>query len=126
MTARVPNPAYPAKDGSALYGDKGLYARIENVAEQDGGKKLVEEFEIPIRSGKAWVVKKGEFSRDCVIAGPGEETPHSFDKPPRLSTLADLLGRTAMQAFHASWATSRGSKYLLTPQSSRKILGCKD
>jgi hypothetical protein len=58
MTARIPNPAY--KNDAVLYGDKELYARIGKVAE--GGldeKKLVEQFEIPIRSGKAWVVKKG-------------------------------------------------------------------
>jgi hypothetical protein len=62
MTARIPNPAY--KNDAILYGDKELYARIGKVAE--GGldeKKLVEEFEIPIRSGKAWVVKKGMFVR---------------------------------------------------------------
>jgi hypothetical protein len=59
MTARVPDPAYPAKDSTVLYGDKELYARIGKVSEQNGGKKLVESFEIPIRSGKAWVVKKG-------------------------------------------------------------------
>jgi hypothetical protein len=61
MTNRTPEPAYPAKDVAILYGDKELYARIGKVAEQDGGKELVESFEIPIRSGKAWVVKKGEL-----------------------------------------------------------------
>lgn len=60
MTARVPNPpAYPSSDSTVLFGDKDLYARIGKVAEQEGGKTLVEQFEIPIRSGKAWVVKKG-------------------------------------------------------------------
>jgi hypothetical protein len=59
MTNRIPEPAYPAKDVSILYGDEELYARIGKVAEHDGGKELVESFEIPIRSGKAWVVKKG-------------------------------------------------------------------
>jgi hypothetical protein len=61
MTTRVPNPAYPAKDSVVLYGDKDLYARIGKVVGQDGGKELIEKFEIPIRSGKAWVVKKGNF-----------------------------------------------------------------
>jgi uncharacterized protein len=58
MTARIPNPAY--RNDAVLYGDKELYTRIRKVAE--GGldeKKLVEQFEIPIRSGKAWIVKKG-------------------------------------------------------------------
>lgn len=61
MAARVPDPAYPAKDSAVLYGDKELYARIGKVAEGKGGKELVESFEIPIRSGKAWVVKKGRL-----------------------------------------------------------------
>ena len=59
MTNRVPNPAYPAKDNAVLYGDEDLYARIAKTAEQEGARRLVEEFEIPIRSGRAWVVKKG-------------------------------------------------------------------
>lgn len=57
MATRIPTPAYTAN--SILYGDKQLYAKIGEIAEQDGGKELVEKFEIPIRSGKAWVVKKG-------------------------------------------------------------------
>jgi hypothetical protein len=59
MTTRVPNPAYPAKSSAVLYGDKVLYGKLGIIAEQDGGKQLIEEFEIPIRSGKAWVVEKG-------------------------------------------------------------------
>jgi hypothetical protein len=61
MTTRIPQPAYPAKDSKVLYGDKELYQRLGEIAEKEGGKTLVEEFEIPIRSGKAWVVKKGEY-----------------------------------------------------------------
>lgn len=61
MAARVPDPAYPAKDSAVLYGEKELYARIGKVAAGKGGKELVESFEIPIRSGKAWVVKKGRL-----------------------------------------------------------------
>lgn len=61
MTTRNPKPAYPAKDSTILYGDKELYAKLGKIAEEDGAKELVEEFEIPIRSGKAWVVKKGRF-----------------------------------------------------------------
>ena len=64
MAARVPNPpAYPSADSTVLFGDKELYARIGKVAEQEGGKSLIEKFEIPIRSGKAWVVKKGLYPK---------------------------------------------------------------
>ena len=59
MTTRKPTPAY--QDTGVLYGDKELYARIGKIAEAEGGKTLIEDFEIPIRSGKAWVVKKGMF-----------------------------------------------------------------
>jgi hypothetical protein len=61
MATRVPKPAYPAKDSSALYGDRELYARLGKIAEGDG-KTVVQSFEIPIRSGKAWIVRKGWFS----------------------------------------------------------------
>lgn len=59
MAPRVPHPAYPAKDNAILYGDKELYARIGRVADAEEGKELVESFEVPIRSGKAWIVRKG-------------------------------------------------------------------
>jgi hypothetical protein len=66
MTARIPRPAYTAN--KVLYGDKELYARIGKVAE--GGlneKTLIEKFEIPIRSGKAWVVKKGMSASTFIL-----------------------------------------------------------
>lgn len=58
-------PAYPASDNAVLFGDTELYSRIGSLVEKsrsgdDGGELVeVEKFEIPIRSGKAWVVKKG-------------------------------------------------------------------
>jgi len=69
MTTRVPEPAYPAKDSAVLYGDKNIYARLGKIAEQEGGKELIEKFEIPIRSGNAWVVKKGGLSLGfCILS----------------------------------------------------------
>ena len=59
---RFPNPAYPAKDSKILYGDKELYARLADASKGEKGMRLVEDFEIPIRGGKAWIVKKGEGS----------------------------------------------------------------
>ncbi|RFU35384.1 hypothetical protein B7463_g947, partial [Scytalidium lignicola] len=67
MAPRVPNPAYPAKDNAILYGDKELYARIGQISDAEDGKKLVESFEIPIRSGRAWIVRKGQI---CTLSTP--------------------------------------------------------
>jgi hypothetical protein len=61
MSTRVPTPAYD--DTGTLYGDKELYERLGKIAEGDSGKNVIEDFEIPIRSGKAWIVKKGKFAR---------------------------------------------------------------
>jgi hypothetical protein len=57
MATRVPSPAY--QDTGVLCGDTELYGRLGKIADNEGGKRLCEEFEIPIRSGKAWIVKKG-------------------------------------------------------------------
>lgn len=66
MASRNPNPAY---DNQIVYGDKELYARVGRIAEEEAGKgkRLAEKFEIPIRSGKAWVVKKGQL---CTLSTP--------------------------------------------------------
>ena len=61
MATRNPTPAY--QDTGVLCGDRDLYARLGKIAEAEGGKKLVEELEIPIRSGKAWIVRKGSFPK---------------------------------------------------------------
>ena len=62
MAPRNPEPAYPARNRAAIYGDEALYEKIGKIAESKDGKSLVQNFEIPIRSGKAWVVNKGQFS----------------------------------------------------------------
>ncbi|KAH6678636.1 hypothetical protein B0J14DRAFT_583161 [Halenospora varia] len=62
---RNPSPAYPPN--AKIYGDKELYAHIGKIATSEGGKELVEKFEVPIRSGKAWVVKKGQL---CTLSTP--------------------------------------------------------
>jgi len=61
MTTRNPTPSYDENPGNsaALYGDKALYREIGALSEDADRKTLVEGFEIPIRSGRAWVVKKG-------------------------------------------------------------------
>ncbi|CAG8977898.1 hypothetical protein HYALB_00001775 [Hymenoscyphus albidus] len=73
-------PGYPASDSAALYGDPELYARLNALVEKSRGPRSesenatavgelvpVEKFEIPIRSGKAWVVRKGQI---CTLSTP--------------------------------------------------------
>lgn len=66
-TIRNPKPAYPARDSAVLYGDKELYTRIAATAEVKEQRKLVEKFEIPIRSAKAWIVKKGKQTLHFIV-----------------------------------------------------------
>jgi hypothetical protein len=65
--ASNPEPAYPAKDSKVLYGDKDLYARLGATAAEEGARVVVEDFEIPIRSGKAWIVPKGKNETSSVF-----------------------------------------------------------
>lgn len=65
MTHQVPLPAYLAPEGSPIHPDQDLYTSIANAP-----KKLVESFTIPIRSGRAWVVPKGNVCRINTLLGP--------------------------------------------------------
>jgi len=59
--------AYQGEPGSPLYVDRELYGPIGvDVA----GRTLVDEFEIPIRSGQAWTVPAGHVCRLSTIDGP--------------------------------------------------------
>jgi uncharacterized protein YcgI (DUF1989 family) len=58
--------AYQANEGSALTVDKNFYRRIADA----GGRKLVEQFTIPIRTGRAWKVPAGHVFRIVTIEGP--------------------------------------------------------
>lgn len=58
--------AYQANQGSALTVDKDFYRRIADA----GGRKLVEQFTIPIRSGRAWKVPAGHVFRIVTVEGP--------------------------------------------------------
>jgi hypothetical protein len=83
MTSPLPNPS-PAYDSEVVYGNKTLYSRlntlIENYKSGSDTESLVEveNFEIPIRSGKAWVVKKGTFPLLKSLASPScsNSVPH--------------------------------------------------
>ncbi len=65
MTHQVPKPAYLASEGSPIHPDRALYTSIANAP-----KELVESFTIPIRSGRAWVLPKGNVCRINTLLGP--------------------------------------------------------
>ena len=59
--------AYQSTAGSALAVDKAFYRRI---AEDTSGRRQVEAFTIPIRTGRAWKVPAGHVFRIVAIEGP--------------------------------------------------------
>ncbi|QVQ54331.1 DUF1989 domain-containing protein [Spiractinospora alimapuensis] len=60
-----PPAAYQATSGGALDLDRDFYRRL---AEAD--HELVDSFEIPIRSGRAWSVPEGHLCRIVTVDGP--------------------------------------------------------
>lgn len=60
-----PVPAYLPKAGSPLTVDKKSYDAIQGAE-----RELVEEFTIPIRSGKAWEAPAGSIVRITTPEGP--------------------------------------------------------
>ena len=60
-----PVPAYLPTAGSPLSVDKNLYSTI-----QQASRVLVEEFTIPIRSGRAWTAPAGSIIRISTPEGP--------------------------------------------------------
>src|SRR5438874_11632497 len=65
MTMKDHPPAYQATT-PALSVDKAFYRRIAEAP----GRKLVEQFVIPIRSGRAWKVPAGHIFRIVTVEGP--------------------------------------------------------
>ena len=58
--------AYQASAGSPLEPDKAFYERVASAP----GRTLVEEFVIPIRTGRAWTVPAGHVFRLLTVEGP--------------------------------------------------------
>ena len=63
---RNPEPAYKASGGSPLLADHALYTDIGST----NSRELVEQFILPVRSGKAWIVPKGQVCRLSTPEGP--------------------------------------------------------
>lgn len=62
-----PQPAYQPSRGGPLDVDRGFYRRL---ATETARRDLVDEFVIPIRSGRAWTVRAGQLCRINVVDGP--------------------------------------------------------
>lgn len=69
MTARLTQAAYQCLPGGPLEVNKAFYDAVAGTAD-DGSRKLVESFILPIRSGKAWEVRKGDVCRITTPEGP--------------------------------------------------------
>jgi hypothetical protein len=67
MTMKDFPAAYQSKAGSALDVDKEFYRRI---AQDTAGRRLVDSFVIPIRTGRAWKVPAGHVFRIVAVEGP--------------------------------------------------------
>lgn len=61
----TPSPAYLPKAGSPLTVDKSLYDGIQKAP-----RVLIEEFVLPIRSGRAWKTAAGSIVRISTPEGP--------------------------------------------------------
>lgn len=57
----------PSQPGGPLEVDRAFYDRL---ARESAGRRLVERFVVPIRSGRAWPVRAGQLCRIVVIEGP--------------------------------------------------------
>ena len=62
-----PRVIYQAKPGSPIDVDRECY---DSLAARTDKRSLVEEFIVPVRSGKAWVVRAGQLCRVVVVEGP--------------------------------------------------------
>lgn len=61
-----PQPAYRTSVGGSLGVDRAFYARIADLP----GRREVDRFVVPIRSGRAWPVRAGQVCRVVAIDGP--------------------------------------------------------
>lgn len=61
----TPSPAYLPKAGSPLTVDQAAYSKI-----QSSPRVLLEEFTLPIRSGRAWKVSAGSIVKISTPEGP--------------------------------------------------------
>lgn len=61
-----PEPGYIASEGSVLHANRTFYSRVAETK----ARELVENFIVPIRSGRAWRVPAGHICRISTPEGP--------------------------------------------------------
>jgi len=110
-----PAPAYRAGAGGALGVDRAFYGRL---AEAHSHRELVEAFEIPIRSGRAWTVPRGHLCRLLTVDGPqvGDlNVWNAADPRERLwAARTRQLQRAHVSTFDRLWSTLPFLRPLLT------------
>lgn len=110
-----PASAYRASQGGALDVDRAFYQR---VAVADGRHELVDAFEIPIRSGRAWTVPQGHLCRLLTVEGPqvGDlNVWNAHDPRERLwASRTRQLQRAHVSTFDRLWSTLPFLRPLLT------------
>ncbi|MFI5585284.1 urea carboxylase-associated family protein [Amycolatopsis sp. NPDC051758] len=94
-----------AYQGAALDVDRGFYRRL---ADEDG-REVVEAFEVPIRSGRAWRVPRGHLCRLRTVDGPqvGDLNLWHADDPRERFWAARTrqLQRAHVSTFDRLWST---------------------
>src|SRR3954468_22889701 len=98
----MPPPAY---QGRALDVDRPFYRRLA----EDEDRELVDAFEIPIRSGRAWRVPRGHLCRLKTVEGPqvGDLNLWNADDPRERFWAARTrqLQRAHVSTFDRLWST---------------------
>jgi uncharacterized protein YcgI (DUF1989 family) len=63
----MPQPLYQVASGSALRANETFYGRLGT---QIDGRRLIDRFVVPIRSGRAWPLRAGQICRIVAVEGP--------------------------------------------------------
>ncbi|MQF69333.1 urea carboxylase-associated family protein [SAR202 cluster bacterium AD-804-J14_MRT_500m] len=100
-----PRLVYPPNRGTAVNVDIGVYSRL---AAQSKDRQLLNQFEIPPRDGKAWIVKAGQICRIVAIQGPqvGDFNAWNLHNPRERfwSARSKQLHRTHISTFDRLWS----------------------
>jgi len=109
-----PAAAYRASEGGALDVNRAFYDRVA----RDGGRQLVESFDVPIRSGRAWSVPAGAVCRLRTVDGPqvGDLNVWNLHNPrERLwASRTRQLQRAHVSTYDRLWSTLPYLRPLLT------------